>query len=392
MKLNGAFKPARKTDKRYRIIYGGAGSGKSFYVAQETLLNMASDGGYRYLAIRKTAKSLRHSVYQLLTDIIIENNLASIFKINKTEMTINCANGSRLIMSGLDDVEKLKSVAGINRVWVEEASEITDQDFNQLDLRLRGQNKLGYQLTLTFNPISELHWLKRSFFGIGDENAFVLKTTYLDNPFLDESYRSTLERLKEQDYQYYRIYALGEWGSLGNLIFSNWEKQDFDSSTFDNFFNGLDFGFADDPTAFIRCHYDKNHKTIYVVDEFYRRAEFIDEIASELKQIIGSETITCDSSEPRSIADLKRHNIRSIPAKKGPGSIEHGVKWLQSHKIIIHPSCTNLIKELTSYKWREDKDGNTIPKPVDMNNHCIDALRYALENEMRQRQGLTFLK
>ena len=105
------------------------------------------------------------------------------------------------------DVEKLKSVAGINRVWVEEASEITEQDFNQLDLRLRGKNKLGYQMTLTFNPISELHWLKRVFFDIGDDNAFILKTTYLDNPFLDDKYRETLERLKEQDYQYWRIYA-----------------------------------------------------------------------------------------------------------------------------------------------------------------------------------------
>jgi len=143
-------------------------------------------------------------------------------------------------------------------------------------------------MTLTFNPISELHWLKRVFFDIGDDNAFILKTTYLDNPFLDDKYRETLERLKEQDYQYWRIYANGDWGSLGNLIFSNWEKQDFDYNQFDNYFNGLDWGFADDPTAFIRVHYEKKSKTIYVVDELYRRAEFIDEIAAELKGIVKS--------------------------------------------------------------------------------------------------------
>lgn len=203
---------------------------------------MASNPDYRYLVVRKTGRSIKHSVFQLLSDIITDNDLGSIFTINKTDMAISCSNGAKLITSGLDSVEKLKSVAGINRCWIEEASEITEQDFNQLDLRLRGKNKLGYQLTMTFNPISELHWLKRVFFDIGDENAFVLKTTYRDNTHLDDKYRETLERLKEQDYQYYRIYCEGDWGSLGNLIYTNWEKQEFNSDSFDNYFNGLDFG------------------------------------------------------------------------------------------------------------------------------------------------------
>ena len=139
-------------------------------------------------------------------------------------------------------------------------------------------------------------------------------------------------------------------------------------------------------------HYEKKSKTIYVVDELYRRAEFIDEIAAELKGIVKAETVFCDSSEPRSIADLKRHGINSVGAKKGPGSVEHGVKWLQSHKIIVHPRCSNTIKELTSYKWREDKDGNVLPKPVDMNNHLIDALRYSLHTEMNQNKLQTMNK
>ncbi len=122
------------------------------------------------------------------------------------------------------------------------------------------------------------------------------------------------------------------------------------------------------------------------MDEFYRQAMFIDEVAEELKTIVGGELVTCDSSEPRSIADLKRHGIRALGAKKGAGSIEHGVKWLQSHKLVVHPRCINTIKELTSYKWREDKDGNVIPKPVDMNNHLLDALRYGFEMEMKQNK------
>ena len=388
VELNPAYKEATKTKARYRILYGGAGSGKSHFVAQETLLNMLSSSNYSYLVVRKTSKSIRNSVFRLLTEMITDSNLSAYFKINKTEMTITCINGASLITSGLDDVEKLKSVANINRIWVEEASEISETDFNQLDLRLRGQSKIGYQLTLTFNPISETHWLKKSFFDIGRPDSFVLKTTYKDNLFLDDRYIETLMELEKQDYQYFRIYALGEWGSIGNIIYSNWEKQDLSDMkhTFDNIYNGLDFGFASDPTAFVRAHLDNKRKTIYIFDEFALRGLFIDDIANELKGRIGNEYITCDSAEPRSVQDLKRNGIRALSAKKGPGSIEHGIKWLQGHKIIVDESCTEIIKELSTYKYKEDKDGNVIAKPVDANNHILDALRYALESEMAGNQ------
>lgn len=388
VKLNPVYKPATKTKARYRILYGGAGSGKSHFVAQETLLNMLSSGNCSYLVVRKTGRTIRNSVFRLLTEMISEAELTPYFSINKTEMTITCITGSSLITSGLDDVEKLKSVANVNRLWVEEASEITEKDFNQLDLRLRGQSKIGYQLTLTFNPISETHWLKKSFFDVGRPNSFVLKTTYKDNLFLDEQYIQTLLQLEKEDYQYYRIYALGEWGSIGNIIYSNWEKQDLSDIkyTFDNLYNGLDFGFADDPTAYVRAHLDNKRKTIYIFDEFALRGLFIDDVANELKTRIGNEYITCDSAEPRSVSDLKRNGIRALSAKKGPGSIEHGIKWLQGHKIIVDESCTETIRELSTYKYKEDKDGNVIAKPVDSNNHILDALRYALESEMAGNQ------
>lgn len=345
---------------------------------------MLGNKKYRYLVVRKTAKSIRASVFQLLADLISMYDLSSYFTINKTEMSIKCANGATLITAGLDDVERLKSIANINRIWIEEASEVSEKDHNQLDLRMRGENSLGYQMTLTFNPISELHWLKKLFFDVGVADSFVLKTTYKDNNHLDSKYRGTLERLKEQDYQYYKIYCLGEWGSIGNLIFSNWEKEDLSEliPTFDKIHNGLDFGFADDPTAFVRTHLDKSKKIIYIFKELNECGLFIDELASRITAIIGNETVTCDSSEPRSIADLKRNSVKAYPAKKGAGSIEHGIKWLQGYKIIVDSNCTNMIKELTSYKWREDKNGNVMPKPIDANNHLIDALRYALESEM----------
>jgi len=386
--LSKVFKQAHQNNKRYRILYGGAGSGKSHFVGQEILVNMLRNNGYSYLVVRKTSKSIRISVFRLLVDMINEYDLGKVFSINKTEMSVHCRSGSSLVTSGLDDVEKLKSVANINRIWVEEANEITEKDFNQLDLRMRGANKLGYQMTVTFNPVSELHWLKKRFFDVGDEQAFVLKTTYKDNPFLDKQYVKTIEALKQQDYQYYRIYALGDWGSIGNLVYTNWEKQDLSiiKGSFDNYFNGLDFGFSSDPTAYIRTHLDAKRKLIYVTDEMYLVQEHLDDLADKLVNKLGQEYVTCDSSEPRSIADLKRHGIRALAAKKGPGSIEHGIKWLQGYKIVVDLSCTNTIKELTSYKWKEDKDGNTIAKPVDINNHLLDALRYCLESEMIQNK------
>lgn len=387
IRFNRAYKKAHLSKERYRILYGGAGSGKSHFVAQEILVNMLSDKRYSYLVVRKTGKSIRNSVFRLLVEFINEYDLRPFFVVNKTEMSIYCQNGASLITSGLDDVEKLKSIANINRIWIEEASEVTETDFNQLDLRLRGQSSIGYQMTLTFNPISELHWLKKTFFDLGKHDSFVLKTTFKDNEFLDDKYIQTLKELEKQDYQYYRIYALGEWGSIGNLIYTNWRKEDLSDikESFDHIYNGLDFGFAQDPTAFIRVHHDAKRKRIYIFDEEYRREWHIDSMAKTLQKKISNEYVTCDSAEPRSIAELKRYGIRSKAAKKGPGSIEHGIKWLQAHEIIVDEKCTNTIKELSSYKWKEDKDGQVIAKPVDQHNHLLDALRYALEGNMKQR-------
>lgn len=382
--LNGCYKGVNETKARYRVIYGGSGSGKSHFVAQETILNMLSNGNYQYLVVRKTGKSIRNSVFQLIMTLLSEYDLMGYFEVNKSDMSLVCSTGARLVTSGLDDVEKLKSIVGINRIWIEEASEVSESDMNQLDLRMRGKNELGYQMTLTFNPISELHWIKKLFFDAGKEDSYIIKTTYKDNKHLDNAYIKRLEALVHEDYQYYRIYALGEWGSLGNIIFTKWEKTPLDDikDKFDNISNGVDFGFADDPFAFIRVHYDKKNKTLYIFDELYQRELHNDEAANILRNKVGNQIVTCDSAEPKSIADLKRNGINAKPAKKGPDSILHGVKWLQGNKMVIDPKCVNFIKEVSGYKWREDKDGNVIPKPIDMNNHLIDALRYALEGEM----------
>lgn len=388
IKMTPAYKKAHSSKARYNILYGGAGSGKSVYMAQRIIMDILKDKKYRWLCVRKVGRSIKNSVFAELLGVINENDLENLFKINQSSMEITCINGAKIITSGLDDVGKLKSIKGINRIWIEEANEVTEKDFRQLDLRMRGKKNMagyaGFQMTMTFNPISELHWLKRVFIDIGMKNSFVLKTTYKDNPFLDEQYIRTLLELEKQDYQYYKIYCLGEWGSLGNLVYSKWVKKDLSkrSPQFDNIYNGLDWGFSNDPTAFVRIHIDKARKEIYIFKDFYMRESHIDEIATELKPIIGNETITCDSSEPRSIADLQRHSLNAVGAKKGSGSLEHGIKQIKGYNLIVDENCVDTINELSTYKMREDKDGNVLGKPLDQNNHIMDALRYSLESEL----------
>lgn len=382
IKLNKVFKAARYTNKRYRVLYGGAGSGKSYYVAQELLLKHLSEEGHKTLIVRKVGSTLRNSVFSLLNEIISDNNWSVYFNSKKTDMSIECINGNSIIMTGLDDVEKLKSIAGITDIWIEEASEISQKDFEQLDLRLRGKTKHKKQITLTFNPISHLSWLKYYFFDRKPKGAFVLKTTYKDNEFIDDDYKMAIEKLQDTDYQYYKIYALGEWGEIGNLIFTNYEVREFDRTPFANRYYGVDWGFAEDPFAYIEVNLNEKKKEIHVLDELYLYGYSNERSAGLVKAKVGREIVTCDSAEPKSIDEFKQYGIRAIGAKKGKGSINNGVRYLQGYKLIIHSSCKNFTAEVSKYKWKEDKNGNVLPKPIDLDNHLIDALRYAIEKEI----------
>ena len=385
-KFNPAFKKAAKSKARYKILYGGAGSGKSHYIAQKILLDISTRSKYNVLAIRKVHNTIRLSLFAMFEKIIKENGIEKLFVVHQGDMSIKSKlTGNKIVFSGLDNVEKLKSIADVNTIWIEEATDITHKDFDQLDLRLRGVSKWKHEIYMSFNPISEIHWIKRRFFDIGVKDSFILKTTYKDNLYVGEKFLEVLNRLKEDDYQYFRIYALGEWGSIGNLVFKNWRTEDLSDvmAEFDNYFNGLDWGFSVDPLAFVRLHYDKKRKKIYITDEIFGTEIDFDWLAIELKKRIKNEVVTVDSSEPRSKNELIRRGINAVGAVKGAGSVEHGIKWLKQHEIIIDKKCQNVINEFGLYKWKEDKYGLVLPKPVDAYNHGIDALRYALEDEMR---------
>lgn len=379
------------------IFYGGSGSGKSYFVAQRIILEVLN-GGVNYLVIRKVAATLKDSVFALLESVIYNWKLDKLFKINKTDKTIICrSNGYTILCKGLDNPEKIKSITVkkgiINRIWIEEATELVEKELNQLKLRMRGKTLIFPQIILTFNPINHLHWLKRRFFDDIDITSgkyispylSVLKTTYKDNKHLTKSDIRTIEDLINSDPVYYKIYALGEWGILGNIVFTNWEVKNINEEEriFSNFRYGIDWG-INDPFVCLKFAINDNRKEIYIFDEVYQKGlDTNDKIIPIIKPFVNKGLVVCDNSELKSINDLKKAGINAIPCKKGKDSIHEGIKWLCGYKIFVSPKCQNTINELSIFKRREDRNGNVIDgEYVDKFNHAIDCIRYGSEDKI----------
>ena len=378
-------------DNRTQVYFGGSSSGKSVSLAQRTVLDVFK-GDRNYLIVRQVQSTIKKSVFNEVTKAINRFKLKEYFNINKSDLIITCKeNDKQILFAGLDDTEKIKSITPadgvITDIWIEEATEIEYKSYKQLNKRLRGRSKAKKRMTLSFNPIMKDHWIYMELFKIWDDKKqyvekdglSILKTTYKDNKFLTKEDVYDLEN--ETDKYYYEVYTLGNWGVLGALIFKNWIVEDISDiiPTFDKNFNGVDWGYSTDPFAFIRSHYDKSHKRLYIYDERYLYQASNEIAGNEIKPIISREIVTCDSSEPKSVADFKTIGILAKSAKKGKGSIEHGIKFLKSLEIIIHVDCVNTKMEFSKYKWKEDRNGNVLPIPVDKDNHLIDALRYSLE-------------
>lgn len=375
---------------RYLILYGGAGSGKSVFIGQKILIRLLTERNHRILVTRKVARTLRNSVFALFKDLIAQWNLTKFFTINKTEMTITCLNGNQILFVGLDDVEKLKSIAGVTSIWIEEASELLKTDFDQLDLRLRGTTINYKQIIISFNPISNQSWLKKEFFDRTSENTRILKTTYLDNRFIDDDYKAALERLKETNPDWYLIYALGEFGSTGNLIFTNWEIKDIPKDAEEYsvpIYSGLDFGF-NDPSAMVRIAVKENN--IYLFDELYEKELTNTELIEEVKRKMSKkDLLICDSAEPDRIKEFKKAGFNKAKgANKGQGSIKSGIDKIKQHKIYVSPQCVNVIRELQNYQYMKDKKTDEyIDIPLANGyDHLLDALRYAMEAVASKKQ------
>lgn len=396
IKINDVYIPHLDNYARTQIFYGGSSSGKSWFLAQRCVLDVLA-GGRNYLVCRQVARTIRSSVFQQVERVIREVGLLDYFTINKSDALITCKNGYQVIFAGLDDTEKIKSIVPavgvITDIWIEEATETDSRSVKDLYKRQRGGDEsIAKRMTLSFNPILQTHWIYEEHFksiawadeqteyGTGDLS--ILKTTYKDNRFLTTQDIHDLEN--EQDKYYRDVYTLGNWGVLGNVIFTNWEVRDLSGmlDQFTNTRNGLDFGFSSHPAALSRSHYDKTRKTIYIFSELYSTGLTNDMLAEEVRKIIGNEYVVCDSAEPKSITELQQHGVSALAAKKGKDSVNFGIDWLQQQKIVIDKSCISTKNEFQSYKWKEDKNGVAMRVPVDANNHVIDALRYAYEGDM----------
>ena len=384
---------------RYQIIWGGAGSGKSHMVARKILYRLLKekDTKHNFLVIRKVDRTIKRSVFTLIRNIINAWGLASEFAVNLTDKTITYTpTGAQIMFSGLDDVEKLKSIEGVTSIWAEEATELSQEDFEQLDLRLRGNTGALKQIILTFNPISEQHWIKKVFFDDPIDGVFTLKTTYLDNAFIDDEYKMVMENKRKTNPRYYGIYALGNWGTAEGLVFSRVTQRLIRAEEIAGLecIQGLDFGYTNDPTAWHQSYIDTANKRIFVYDGFYEKGLSNAEIAEAIKENLAHKRKTvADSSEPKSIDYIKMKGVSIEGAAKGKDSVNAGIDFLLEYEIIVNVHLVEFMTEFNNYAWdKNKKDGSALNKPCDDFNHFIDALRYSVERFMKAtKQPAVFL-
>ena len=337
---------------RTEVYYGGAGSGKSYGAMQKAILK-ACNHKRRILVIRKVQRTIKESIFRLTTDLLADSGMLQFCRINKSDFTIQISNGSEFIFKGLDDPEKIKSIHGITDIIVEEATDLTLHDFTQLNLRLRpGREVVSPQIYLMFNPVSKANWVYSYFFNEPPSDCRIVKTNYLDNRFLPQSYVDYLKTMAEKNPAYYKIYALGEFATLDKLIYRYTKRIIPQEEVKDlPLFCGLDFGYVNDPSALITGRYDKVNKRIYVTNEYVRKGMLNDEIAQVIKDLgYSKEVIIADSAEQKSIEEIKRYGVPRIkPARKGPDSVINGIQFIQQYELIVDERCPKTIEELDNY-------------------------------------------
>lgn len=389
---------------RYKVVKGSRASKKSSTQSLRVIYEIVSNPVINWLVVRKTERTLRDSCFAQLKWAMRRLHVEKYFRCSVSPLEITyIPTGQKILFRGLDDPLKVTSITVdsgcLCRLWIEEAYEITkEDDFNRLDESIRGQLPEGmyHQVVLTFNPWSDRHWLKKRFFDTPNPNVLAMTTNYRCNEFLSQSDLLLFEEMKKNPRRY-AVAGEGDWGVVNGLVYENWKEQVFDTSeitrrtTVKSAF-GLDFGYTNDPSAFICLLVDETAREIYVFDEMYQKGMSNDDIGEELlRRGYSKERIRADSAEPKSIAYLRKKYLRRIrAAKKGADSIMAGVTLIQDYTIIIHPSCVNFITEISNYTWATDKFDNKINKPVDDFNHLMDAMRYAME-DFDGRKGIRIM-
>lgn len=411
VQANKCFAEADKSRKRYIAMKGSAGSGKSADTAQNYILRLMRDKGRNLVAMRKSDVTNRDSTFAELAGAIhrmFGDKAGAYWQVTKSPLALTCrANGNQAIFRGMNDDkqrEKLKSITfpkgKLTDVWMEEATEFTQADFEIIDDRLRGGLPEGqfYQIRMTFNPVNRNHWIKKAFFDMPDPNVLAHHSTYLDNRFIDAAYKARMQRRKKVDPEGYLVYGLGEWGETGGLILHNWEIREISQclGDYDDIAIGQDFGFNHADAILLLGTRDGD---IYVLDEIYEFEKETAEIIpiAQRHGIPQDREMWCDSAEPDRIRTWKKAGYRAKGVDKGgsSGSVKAQIDWLKGivskdravkRMVYVHPSCVNTIKELQQWKWKKDeKTGEYLDEPVAFQDDAMAALRYGIERWRKKK-------
>lgn len=396
--VGGGYSEFWQFKGRYRVCKGSRASKKSKTTALWYISNLskAKYSAANLLVVRKTYRTLKDSCFTELKWAINRLGLQNVWQAKESPLEIeNIETGQKIYFRGLDDPLKVTSitvdVGVLCWMWIEEAYEVSSEaDFDTLDESIRGEVPPGLfkQITLTFNPWNEHHWLKHRFFDAApDPDILTLTTNYMCNEWLDASDKKVFETMKHNNPRRYRVAGLGDWGIVDGLVYENFEERLFSieevrktpgiKSAF-----GLDFGYTNDPTALFCGLIDTGSKTLWVFDEIYKYAMSNEDIAQAVIEAgYGKERIRADSAEPKSIDRLYTLGLQHIRrARKGKDSVNNGIDFIQDYKIFVHPKCVNFLTEISNYTWDTDtKTGKKLNRPIDDFNHLMDAMRYALE-------------
>lgn len=381
---------------RFLHLFGGAGSGKSQFASQKILLRTQQERGHRILVLRKVARTLRHSVFARLKAQIKKWHLTGLADIREGDMLIKFpATDGEIIFAGLDDVEKLKSVDGITSIWIEEGTELTIDDLLQLDMRLRGVDGPYKQIIISYNPIRASHWLNKEIHKKRPPGHAIYKTTVDHNPFIDEEYIGRLDALADVSPEKYKVYRKGEWGVFAGLIYKEPNLipvSKFPTTLTGNMMRlyGQDFGF-NNPAATVECvlddfNFETREGDLYIRELVYETNLTTPALVSLMLErgVLKGEPLVCDSADPGRIKELEQAGFYAIGANKGARSVTDGIALLQGLRIHVTEDSVNLINEFSTYAWRKDKDGNTLDEPVKVDDHALDAVRYAVSHQLHE--------
>jgi phage terminase large subunit len=411
--FSDAFIPALSDKTAVQIYFGGAGTGKSVSIARRTILDML--GGKRnFLVVRQVHASLRDSFFAEMSKAARDLGVYSKFQFIESRLEVKCkTTGTKALFRGLDKIEKIMSITVskgiITDLIIEEATDITEPNYDKLISRLRGLSDTPKRITLLLNPVHTGHWIYTRFFAgqfpdnakvvryakevpytnehgeieIGVEKVVIHKTNYKDNKFISPEDRIRLEGYKGVNDYLYEVLALGNWGVLGDLIFPEFEIRDLTGveGRFKHIYDGMDFDFNPNPFAYVALAKTREH--IYILAERGEVKSLSAEIARLVKPILGTRDLIADCNESRTIAELQAKGLNIHPVAKWKGNNEDAISYFRQFKIVIDYRCTRYIREIQGYAYQKDKNGHTINKPCDGNDHFIQASYYALNNQIK---------